>query len=253
VGFGSVLLTIFLASCGGSHQASQHDHRARSLLSTTSSLVPSASSPSPTSTPPPPATTKSSGQPLPGIDASFTSPFPDTDKVEQQAQFHCFGLCRCRISGRGHHLDDMDRKLTPVETGKLSENDCTPSCAAGTSMTIRPPSMLGMRASIYGPAFSELEANYQGTGPNGAKHERFSLPTPAAPSTLCSAAELQASVDSSGTSGLYSDAYVQLMNTSTRPCHMSGYPGFELLGATGNTILNATRSSVLRPSRFRSW
>jgi hypothetical protein len=133
-------------------------------------------------------------------------------------------------------------QTSAVGSGQLWENNCIPYCAAGTfhqypaSVTLSDPV-----DSVNGPVFSSLVASFTVAGPNGAKTESLSLPLPPAPSPTCSAADLQVSVSGPGGSAAFTEESVQFTNVSSQACHMEGFPGFDLLTASGSSILNASR------------
>jgi hypothetical protein len=129
---------------------------------------------------------------------------------------------------------------TAQGAGAIWENDCTPSCAAGT-FHYYPASitLLGVQSSMEGPVFSQLVANYEAPGPNGMATEQFSLFTPPEPTLTCAARELQASAIPTTTSGNFSFTYVH--SKMPVPSLVICFPGFDVLAASGRSIINANR------------
>jgi len=78
-------------------------------------------------------------------------------------------------------------------------------------------------------------------GDRGESAEQFSLWIPPAPTSTCSASELQASVIPPTTSEDFSFTYLQLTDVSSQPCHMERFPGFDLVDASGSSLVDASR------------
>jgi hypothetical protein len=63
--------------------------------------------------------------------------------------------------------------------GEVWENDCTPSCAAGTIKLYRAAvSLSDVKPSRDGPTFTAMTATYVGAEPNGHPTDTFTLEPP---------------------------------------------------------------------------
>lgn len=234
LGIGSLALAAFLGGCGGS------PHAAR-LSSTTTEPSPISTTTMPAPTPTmSTATTTTQSSPVPGVVADcLTEPgsYPTSIRPTSIVLACADDGIRVEDASWTNWMD-----TTANGAGTIWENDCTPSCADGifhqypASLTLS-----DVESSIEGPVFSQLMANYDAQGPDGKATEQFSLFTPPEPTPTCTASELHASVIPTTTSGNFSSTYVAFTDAGLQPCHMEGFPGFDLLAASGRSIINANR------------
>jgi hypothetical protein len=234
LGIGSLAIASLVGGCGGSPYAARLSPTTTepSSISTTTMPAPTTTMTAPTTTTQPP--------PVPGVVADcLTEPDSYPTSIKPTSI-----VLAC--ADDGIRVEDVSwtswMATTANGAGTIWENDCTPSCADGTfhyypaSITLS-----GVKSSIEGPVFSQLVANYEGQRPNGMATEQFSLFAPPEPTPTCGASELQASVIPTSTSGNFSFTYVQFTDASAQPCHMEGFPGFDLIDASGSSIINASR------------
>jgi uncharacterized protein DUF4232 len=217
------------------------------LTGSHSSTAPAVTTTLPAITTTIPKTTAPQALLLPGVVANCTAPGNAADNTSAEPMSIVIACADAGI--RFQNLRWTSWTLSSaMGTGQLSENDCTPSCAQGTFHQYQTSvSLSNVLASINGPVFSVLKATFPTGGPNVEGSEQFSLPVPPAPTPTCSANELQGSVSGPGISGNFSDEDVQFTNVSSQACHMEGFPGFDLLNASGDSILNAGRGCPWAP------
>ncbi|MBV8385433.1 MAG: DUF4232 domain-containing protein [Acidimicrobiia bacterium] len=198
-----------------------------------------------TTTPPPvpdsglePTTTLRAG-PLPGVAANCTASPPDNWKLSIRPSAI---VVACGDDGQGAQDITWSAWTTASArgAGTVWQNGCIPDCARG-KIDHYPAliTLTNVQTTIYGPAFSKMTVSYTAATPAGKQMEQLSLETPPNPSPLCMASDLQASVFGQAGAGAYNELYIKLTNVSAHACHMQGYPGFELLDASGTPILNA--------------
>jgi hypothetical protein len=169
---------VVAAGCAGSPQPSAQQpphHRGTTTTrapATTSSTVSSTT----TSTASAPATTTTSRPSGPGVLADCTSPPPQHLEVEPSSI-----TVACADAGIGAQdlvwLSWTDTMATA--SGDVWENDCTPSCAAGTIKHYPASITLSdVQTSRDGPTFTAMTATYSGPEPNGHPTDTFGLQQP---------------------------------------------------------------------------
>ncbi len=179
---------------------------------------------------------------MPGVVANCTAPAPDNYKTSVKPTSL---VVACADNGIG--VEDLSwASWTTTEatgTGSVWENDCAPNCAGGTIHHYPASVMLtDVKTTVSGPVFSQLNVKYQPIGPQGKTSDAFTLEVPLGPPVTCSAQDLRVTAVTDAGGGLGSDGdYVTFANESQHICSMDGYPGFDLLNASGKTILNAGR------------
>lgn len=176
--FACVAVGAVAAGCASSPQPSAQQSPRRQATTTTPMPAPTIAptSSTTTSTTSAPTTTTTSRPSGPGVLADCTSPPPQHLEVEPSSI-----TVACADAGIG--ADDLAWQTwtatTATAAGDVWENDCTPTCAAGTIKHYPASiSLSDVQASGDGPTFRAMTATYSGAEPNGHPTDTFGLEKP---------------------------------------------------------------------------